>query len=331
MAADALHDRVVTLGDAAREAIQGYEAVYRGEPSRALLSGLEPVDRALGGFMPGHLVILGGRSRMGKTSLAQQLAEGVAGRGAHVLMFSQEMPAVELGGRAVAAATGFDANALARGEFGLHTAEGLIGAQKRLDGLPMLICDTSGLTHEDLVMQIQSLKARYPIRFVVVDHLQKMRLGKNADRLGTAYSIGQVTSALKDAAKRLDVAVLLLAQLGRDVDRRPDPRPMLADLAYAGEADADTVALIWRPELYHAATAPEHTGKETEESWARRRNEWERRREELKGKAEFAVVKRRGGRESAVSLDFDGPTTSFRIPGISHTDDRAMWWEEAAQ
>jgi len=333
----ALHG-VMSIGDAARRAIEGYEAVHRGDPSPALLSGFAPVDNALGGFMPGHLVILGGRSRMGKTALAQQLSEGVAGRlaasGGYVLMFSQEMPSVELGGRAVAAATGFDANTLGRGEFGLHTAEGLIAAQKHLDGVPLLICDTSGLTADELVLTTQSLKARYPIRLVVIDHLQKMRLGKNADRLGTAYAIGQTTSALKDAAKRLNVAVLLLAQLGREVDRRPDPRPMLSDLAYAGEADADTVALLWRPELYHPASAPEHSGKETEESWSKRVDAWNRRRDEIRGKAEVVIAKRRGGSESTVTLAFSGATSSFSVPGIQYgnqPDDRGQWWEDAAQ
>jgi replicative DNA helicase len=247
-----------------------------------------------------------------------------------VLLFSQEMPSVELGGRAVAAATGFDAHALARGEFGLHTAEGLIGAQKRLDGVPLLIDDRSGLTAEDVISTVQSLKSRYPIRFVVIDHLQKMRLGRNADKLGTAYAIGQTTSALKDAAKRLNVAVLLLAQLGRDVDRRPDPRPTLADLAYAGEADADTVALLWRPELYHPASAPEHNGKETEEAWAKRKDAWERRRVELKGKAQLVIAKRRGGPEGDVWLDFDARSTRFAAP-VSYGDATGQWWEDAAQ
>lgn len=340
-------DGVMTLGEAARLAVSGYEAVYRGEPSPALLSGFVQVDNALGGFVPGHLVILGGRSRHGKTSLAQQLAEGVAGRladaardappftaaGGYALMFSQEMPAVELGGRSVAAATGLDSNALARGEFGPNTAATLIRAQQDLDGVPLLIDDRAGLTVEDLILIVRAMMCRYRIRFVVIDHLKKMKFSRHMARLGPAIATEHITSSLKDAAKQLKVCIMLLAQFPKDVDKRPDPRPQLADLAYAGEADADTVALLWRPELYHPSEPPVHKGKGDDEAWAKRKDDWERKKAELKGKAELIISKRRAGPEGSVWLDFDPIGTTFRVPGIRYGQDNpadeAPLWEAA--
>ena len=320
---------VATLGDAARQAIAGYEAAYRGEPSAALRCGFLPVDQVLGGFTPGHLIVLGGRSGHGKSALAMQIAEGVAGRlaeaaanappfsgaGGYVVMFSQEMPAAELGGRSVASVTRIPGSSLAAGELNVGRGKALIDAQQYLDGLPLLIVDRSGLTAEDIVLTTQALAGRYRVRMVIIDHLQLIGIDKGAAKLGASHAFGQTTMRLKKAAKDLNVPVLVLSQLVRDVDRRPDPRPRKDDLPFAGEADADVIALLWRPELYHPSSPPEHNGKESEEAWQRRKEAWHRKKIEIENRAELLVAKRRGGKERVMAvLEFDGEITAFRAP-----------------
>lgn len=333
--------RVVTWGDAARTAIAGFEAAYQGKTPAGLRSGFALVDNAFGPFLPGHFDILAGRPGMGKTALALQIAEGIgrtlleqatnappfSGAGGHVLVFSQEMTAPELGTRGVSVATGYAGSDLEAGKVGRWDV--IRNAQSYLDSLPILIEDTGGKTVQELISTAQSLSGRYNIRMWIVDHLQKMKLGKVASGQ-TGFAVAQVTSALKDTAKQMGVPILMLAQLGRDVDRRPDPRPRVDDLQYAGETDADVVALLWRPERYHPRTPPEHNGKESEEQFQKRKEAWERRKEELAGKAELIIAKHRSGAESVTVMEFDQKTTAFRTPGIQAPldNDQGTWWED---
>lgn len=317
---------VATIGDAARAAIAGYEAAARGEPSTVLRSGFVEVDEAIGGFPAGHLVILAGRSRMGKTALAVQLAQGVAerlaedaasapplsGAGGYVVLFSHEMDRTEIGGRAVAAASGIGSGDLAAGRIMGERGHALIEAQRYLDGLPLLVNDCTGMTADGLVASVRAIGVRHRVRLVVIDHLQKMRPEMKGGREWTTNPVGQITSRLKDAARELKLPILLLQQLSRDIDRRPDPRPRLDDLTYAGENDADTVAMLWRPELYLPRTPPERSSYKSEEAWSQANDAWHRKRAELEHKAELLVVKRRGGRESLTVLHFDGEVTAFR-------------------
>jgi replicative DNA helicase len=123
-----------------------------------------------------------------------------------------------------------------------------------------------------------------------------------------------ITETLKDLARSLGVPVLLLAQLSRDAERREDPRPTIADIKYAGEADADNIILLWRPELHMAAQPPDPPVKVSQEKAAEMAAAWWRNHNEVRGKAEVIGAKRRLGAVSAAWLDFDGPTTSFSSP-----------------
>ncbi len=339
-----------TIGQAAKAALAASEARHRGEPSRALLCGFGPVDKAMGGLMPGHLILLGGRPGHGKSALAMQIAIGVAellrdeaasaalfsGAGGYVLVFSQEMSAVELAEREIARHTGIAADAIAAGELTGDRPIRLIRATGMLDTMPLLVDDCTGITATDLVTKIMAASTRYRVRCVVVDHLQKMRLEPAHLRQGLGYATSQITSGLKDAARRLGIPILALAQSPKEVDKRPDPRPGAADLMYGGEADADTIALIWRPEKYHPQTPPDKGERETEETYAKRRDAWRKRGDEIAGIAELIVAKRRGGPESLKRLAFDGATSSFNIPGIRYeakpsgepNDEETRFWME---
>lgn len=329
----------VSLGDAARRAIQAAEAMHRGDPSPALLSGFEAVDEALGGFWPANLYVLGGRPRMGKTALGLQLAIGVAevlereaanappfsGAGGLVVVYSLEMPADELGGRAVSLLAGIHGTALQRGDLRGDAPARLIKAQRELDALPLEIIDGAGMSATSIALRTRAMAQRRRVRLVVIDHLSKIIMDQAAAKHGPAFAVAQVTSTLKNLARQLKAPVLLLAQLGRDVDKRDDPRPRLSDLMYAGEADADTAAFLFRQELYLPKRPPDRHPKENDEQYSRRREQWAKRWDECRGRAELIVAKRRQGAEGVVLLGFDGELTSFRTLGEAPDVPPDLW------
>jgi replicative DNA helicase len=326
----------VTAGEAARLAMARAEAVRRGDATGAVSSGIGCIDAAIGGLLPASFYLLGGRPGSGKSSLAAQMTVGAArvlqrevetaepfsGAGGAVLFFSLEMPAEQLGGWMACQVAGVNNERLRDGEFSLEEAEALRVAHRELDRLPIELIDAVGMSGHAIAMKVRAFDAaRRRVRLVVVDHLQKI-MASSTERDKTAAT-AKTTSAFKDLARSLNVPVVALAQLSREGDKRDDKRPVLSDLMHAGEADADVVALLYRPEHYLSKAEPEIRFKETEETFQARK-EFHRRLLTLwRGKAELIVAKNRSGPETVVRLGFVGPTTSFyELPsGLSNSDD----------
>lgn len=262
----------------------------RFETLTGLTSGFPEWDRLGPGFLRGGLYVIAGRPGMGKTSLALDVTRHVtvdlklpAG------VFSLEMRSDELGLKLGSAGAGIAARYLRVGHLSSQQWRDLYAATRQLTAAPLYLDDTSGLVLRDLEARAWWLKARHPdLALLVVDYLQLVTAGVPVEQ--RRLEIALITRRLKELAGQLGVVVLVLSQLNRELTRRSDPRPQLADLAESGviEQAADQVAFVHRPEVYTPADPT------------------------LRGLAEILIAKHRHGETGKVELAWSGSTTSFR-------------------
>lgn len=335
---------LVSIGDAARIAIRNAEDEAAGKATGAIRTGFGPLDDAIGALRPGWFYILGGRPSHGKSSLAIQAAIGVAralkreelnaepfsGAGGQVLFFSLEMPSEQVGGWAACHIAGIS-NDFLNGERPMSAQEAVafMAAQRELDTLPIQIVDAVGLSGPAMALRTRAENQRRRVRLVILDHLQKVVAGMDDKRgqFNPTLETGRTTSAMKDLARRIGVPVLVLAQLRADVDQRDNPRPRLADLLYAGGADADVAFFMFREERYLQRRPPERAPRESDEQHAKRVDIWNRKWDECRGRAEILVEKRRQGPLTTVRVGFNGPTTSFFVLGATGDDEVPDFWD----
>lgn len=217
-----------------------------------VLSGFYDLDRLTSGFQPSDLVIVAGRSSMGKTALALNFTLN-----AHVpvVFFSLEMSAEQLRQRLLARLSGVDGLKIKSGqELTTDDFGRLLLAAESLAEREIYVDESSGLTVLDVRSRVRSLEMRLRhegrhIGLVVVDYLQLMRgIGENREQ-----EVASLSRGLKALAKELQVPVMALAQLNRQVEGRGDKRPLLSDLRESGaiEQDADLVMFVYRDEVYN--------------------------------------------------------------------------------
>ena len=216
-------------------------------------TGVRGLNAATSGWQPSDLVILAARPGMGKTAAMLHFARTAAlDFGKACAIFSLEMPIVQLMERMVVSETGSYTNADLRAGRLLDEAafNTLYQDAKRLRTPKLLIDATSGLSIQQLRAKAVRLKAEHAIQLVLVDYIQLMKGDKGGNR---EQEIGSITRGLKELAKELNVPVIALSQLSRDVEKRGgEKRPQLSDLRESGsiEQDADTVIFLWRGEYY---------------------------------------------------------------------------------
>lgn len=218
-------------------------------------TGLSELDELIGGLSPGRLYLLAARPKMGKTTLAQNVAETIAlGTKQAVAVFSFEMQPEELGDRMLASIGDVEAERIRRGELDEVDWSNVSRAMSRLREAPIYVSRPRSARVEHVVAQTRRQHARTPLGLVVIDYLQLMHTSGD----NRAQGIGDITRALKLMAGELNVPVLLLSQLNRDLEKRPDKRPTPADLRDSGaiEQDADAVIFIYRDEYYNR-TSPD--------------------------------------------------------------------------
>jgi len=229
------------------------ERATAGTQVHGLSTGITDLDALLGGLQPGGLYVLAARPKMGKTTLAQNIAEWVAlQQRKAVAVFSFEMQPEELGDRMLASIGGIDGQRIRSGELDDNDWSNVTRAMKRLREAAIFVSRPRNARVEHVVAQVRRQHARNPLGLVVIDYLQLMTVvGENR-----AAGIGEITRALKLMAAELKVPVLLLSQLNRDLEKRPDKRPIVSDLRDSGsiEQDADAVVFIYRDEIYDRHT-----------------------------------------------------------------------------
>lgn len=304
------------------EAIRRAEVAHRRDGALAGIStGLADLDALLGGLAPANLVIVAGRPAMGKTALATGMAWHAARRhaatggaeGAVVGFFSLEMSAAELAARLLAMETGASADRMRRGRLSNDEFAAMVRASQEIAHLPLFIDDTPALTIGALRTRARRLKREHGLGLVVVDYLQLMEASRQRQRDGRVQEVSEVSRGLKMVAKELDVPVVALSQLSRQVEARDPPRPKLSDLRESGtiEQDADVVMFVYREAEYHRRKKPERRTGETREAFAERMARWEETMEAVKHGAEVLLAKHRHGPTGDVDLHFDGERTLF--------------------
>lgn len=235
------------ISDLAVTWIDSLDELARGEVRPGISTGIESFDVALnGGWKPGHLYILAARPGVGKSSFAQFTATHAAlNEGQPGLYLNLEMPGVEMVGRGVARLGRVDYSALQRGKLRDDEWARVSEGVEILRNLPLLIDDEPGLTLAAIRAKAMATKRRHGLRLMVLDYLQLCSSnGKHANRNG---EIEEISRGLKALAKELGIAVIALSQLNREVERRSNAEPTLADLRDSGsiEQDADSVIFLW--------------------------------------------------------------------------------------
>jgi replicative DNA helicase len=291
-------------------------------------TGFIDLDKKMGGLHPSDLIIAAGRPGMGKTAFATNIAFNAAkayravpgqdGRpiaedGAVIGFFSLEMSAEQLATRILAEESGVPSDRIRRGDVRREDFDKFVAASQRLASVPLYIDDTPALSIAALRTRARRLKRQHGLGLIVVDYLQLMRPATASRGLDNrVQEISEITRGLKAIAKELDVPVLALSQLSRQVEQREDKRPQLADLRESGsiEQDADVVMFIFREE-YYRGREPKIEENETQEKFNKRNEEWHDLMERIHGIAEIIIAKQRHGPIGTVKLHFEAEITKF--------------------
>ncbi len=216
-----------------------------------LSSGLVDLDAKTTGFHSGDLVIVAGRPGMGKSMLTVGFAEHCAATTGPALVFSMEMPTQQLIERMISGRTEIPFESIRHGTLTQVERDRVTTASGDLRKLPLWIDETPALSPNALRSRARRIKAKHGLRLIVVDYIQLMQVpGTKDNRTG---EIAEVSRSLKALAKELEVPVIGLSQLNREVERRDDKRPRMADLRESGgiEQDADLIVFIYRDEVYN--------------------------------------------------------------------------------
>ena len=231
-----------------------YEA---GDTITGVPTGYTDLDERLSGLQPSNLVIVGARPSQGKTSLALGMASHIAlEAGRPVLFFSLEMSHIELTQRLLGAEARVDASRLRNGRLNDADWPKISQAVGRLADAPLYIDDNPHLTVMEIRAKARRMKSRLGgLGAIFVDYLQLMTGRAGAEN--RQVEVSEISRGLKILARELEVPVVALSQLSRNLEGRADKRPVLADLRESGslEQDSDVVMFIYRDEVYNPDTA----------------------------------------------------------------------------
>lgn len=218
-------------------------------------TGLIDLDRLLGGLQKSDMIVMAGRPGMGKTSLALSIAHRAARRWQkRVAIFSLEMSTEQLTQRLVSVEAGIDSQRLRLGQIGDDEWSRLYEAMAELDKSSIYIDDTPAITISDLRTKARCLHAEKGLDLIIIDYLQLMTGSQG--RENRQQEVSEISRGVKALAKELNIPILALSQLSRQVESRHDKRPILSDLRESGalEQDADVVLFIYRDEMYNSDT-----------------------------------------------------------------------------
>ncbi len=246
-------DTLAPIRDLLAASLDHLEALYdRGDSITGVPSGYHDLDERLAGLQASNLVIVGARPAMGKTSFALGIAAHAALEAQiPVLFFSLEMSHLEITQRLLCAEAQVDAARMRNGRLLESDWPKISRAIGRLGEAPIFIDDNPNLTVMDIRAKARRLKSREGLGLVVVDYLQLMS-GRNSAE-NRQVEVSEISRGLKILARELNLPVLALSQLSRNLEMRSDKRPVLADLRESGslEQDADVVMFIYRDEIYN--------------------------------------------------------------------------------
>ena len=259
-------------------------------------TGFTQLDKITAGWQPSDLVIIAGRPAMGKTSFALSLAKNIAiDNRVPVAFFSLEMNNVQLVNRLLSNVCSISGSKILSGQLDPSDWERFDNNLRKMDGAPIYVDDTPGLSVFELRTKARRLVREHGIKVLMVDYLQLMNA--NGMRFNSRQEeVSTISRSLKGLAKELNIPVLALSQLNRTVEQRDGiegKRPQLSDLRESGaiEQDADLVLFVHRPEYYRIFQ--------------------DEKGNDLHGKAQIIIAKHRKGATDDVLLSFRGEFTRF--------------------
>lgn len=254
-----------------------------------LQTGFKLLDEMTAGFEKGKLIVIAARPSMGKTTFALNLAANMAlFYDYNVGFFSLEMPSKDLGYKIISQVTRIPYENIKRGNLQYSQMHDLIEKISSIYTKNLIFDDTSNVTPFDIKQKARRLKVKKNIDIIFIDYLQIISPPKGVHLDNRNVIIGEISKSLKILAKELDIPIVVLSQLSRQVERREDKRPLLSDLRESGaiEQDADIVAFLHREDYYKKKE------KDKEEA--------------VKGKniTELIIEKHRNGRKGKIIFEF---------------------------
>jgi replicative DNA helicase len=304
-------------------AIRQAEFAYKHDGVVGLKTGLKDLNDILGGLQRSDLIILAGRPSMGKTALAvniaynacrelvkeaQQKGQTMKEAGS-VGFFSLEMSAEQLSVRMLSSASAINSAKILHGRIDQDQFATLVQTSNEMSSLPFFIDDTPALSISSLRTRARRLKRMHNLKLLVVDYLQLVRGHVSLAQNNRVQEVSEITQGLKAIAKELDIPVIALSQLSRQVENRGtkprDKIPQLADLRDSGsiEQDADVVMFIFREEYY--------LGREQPKEGTPEHATWQQDMDRVMNIAEVVIAKHRNGPIGNVKLRFDSNLTLF--------------------
>ncbi len=286
---DTLDKNFVAISDILGETFERISNLYNSKDEhRGIPTGFSDIDKILGGLNNSDLIILAARPSMGKTALSLEIVKRIAMKQKiGVAVFSLEMSKDQLVDRMLSSVSGIDAWKIKTGKFSPENENQefakLGAAIGQLDQAPVWIDDSGSLNILELRSKARRLKSRHNIGLIVVDYLQLMSNNSGRYQGNRVQEVSDISRGLKMLAKELDIPVLALSQLSRNLEGREDKRPMLSDLRESGsiEQDADVVMFVHRESMFI---------RDIE------------KKKEKEGQAEVLIAKHRNGRTGTVQL-----------------------------
>lgn len=279
----------LAISEVLARAVDRIDALFQAKsPITGITSGFSDFDRFTCGLQAADLVVVAGRPSMGKTTFAMNIAEHAAMQDeCTVLIFSMEMPAESLAMRMLASLGRIEQQRIRSGQLEDDDWPRLTSAISMMSSKKMLIDDSGGLSPFEVRAKARRVARTYGnLGLIIIDYLQLMRVpGYNENR---SAEISEISRSLKSLARELNVPVVVLSQLNRGLEQRPEKRPVMSDLRESGaiEQDADLIVFIYRDEVYNKDSAD-------------------------KGTAEIIIGKHRNGPTGTVRLTFLGHYSRF--------------------
>lgn len=336
--------KTASLSDSVMEAINAAQVASQSVGLSGAPTGYDEFDEITGGLEPGTVTIIAGRPAMGKTAAGLGIGIRSAKQtGKRTLYWSGEVSKKQMSQRAIASKTGIPLMCIRTGKNrGMEQLDGtygpgtplrqeqwdkLVAAQMEAQDIPMDIDDTPAISVPKLYGVARRMaRSKQGLGLIVVDYLALMKGSKQAQRQGKYAEVSEISADLLAMAKNLNVPIVALQQLNRDVEKRENRRPLGSDLRDSGnlEQDASVIVLLYREEYYlQKDGAPTRKEGETDEKFYRRCDDYTNALANAAGKAVWIVDKNRQGECRDIHMQFNGPQTWFR--GRTENADSPAW------
>ena len=319
----------INFSNALQGAVDIISAAYKRDGKIAgVPTGFKDLDNKLGGLHKSDLIIIAGRPSMGKTALGTNIAFNCAIKyqeekdefenkkiidGGKVAFFSLEMSSEQLATRILAEQTKISGDKMRKAELNKNDFNKIAKTSTKLENLNLIIDDNPVLTIPILRSRARRLKRLHDINLIIIDYLQLMSSSSNNKNDGRVQEISEITRGLKSIAKELNIPIIALSQLSRQVEQREDKRPLLSDLRESGtiEQDSDVVMFIYRESYYLERLEPIRKSEEDDLKYNERVSRWQQLTNDNYNKAEIIIAKQRHGPIGSIKMQFDANYTKF--------------------